>query len=175
MDFPSVVKRKPLQAGKLVGILLTVVLGAGGFFRIFNANAIVDNPTLADGQFLALILLPLVSFGLVLVVFVETLFTGYRSLRSNASITDQLTGQAGYTLLRGAEAAVAVIGVTIMFIALPVLFAESTPAPAGVGIMLLLMAVGLGILFISFIRSFAEIFVYDSNPVSKIQNSSTVK
>lgn len=163
IGLPSVVKRKPLQAVKFVGILLAIVLGVGGFFRIINAKAIIDGPLLGDGQFLALILIPLLSFGLVFVVFVETLITGYRSLRTDESVKEQLTGRAGYLLLRGAEAAVAV---TIMFIAVPVLFAESTPAPAGVGIMLLLMAVGLGILIASFIRSFAELFIYDGSPVS---------
>lgn len=157
---PNVVKQKPLQAGKLVGILLTLVLGVGGFLRIINATAVIGDPRLGDGQFLALILIPLISLGLVFLVFVETLVTGYRSLRSDESIKNQITGRSGYVLLRGAEAAFAIVGVTIIFTALPPLFAESTPAPAGVGIMLLLMAVGLGILGMSFIRAIAELFVY---------------
>ena len=162
----SVVKRKPLQAGKFIGILLAIVLGVGGFFRIIDAKAIIDGPMLGDGQFLTLLLIPLISFGLMFVVFVETLITGYRSLQADESVKEQLPGQTGYVLLRGVEAAVAVVGVTIMFTSLPVLFAESTPGPAGVGIMLLLMAVGFGILFVSFIRSFAELFIYDGSSAS---------
>lgn len=160
---PSVVKQKPLQASKFVGILLTLVLGAGGFLRVIDATAIIGDPRLGDGQFLALILLPLIGLGLVVLVFVETLVTGYRSLRSDEPITDQIAGRAGYVLLRAAEAAVAIAGVTLMFTALPSLFAESTPAPAGVGIMLLLAAVGVGILVTSFIRATAELFVYGGN------------
>lgn len=159
----SVVKKKPLQAGKFGGILLALVLGIGGFFRFIDARAIIDGPTLGDGQFLALILIPLVSLGLVVLVFVETLITGYRSIRADVAIRDQLTGRPSYILLRGAEAAIAIVGVTIMFTAVPVLFAESTPAPAGVGIMLLLMAVGLGILVTSFARSIVELFIYDGS------------
>lgn len=156
----SVIRRKPVQAGKFVAILLSIVLGVGGFFRIIDVTALIDDPLLGDGQFLALVLLPLVSLGLVLLVFAETLVTGYHVIRSDESLTEQMAGRVGYVLLRGAEAGVALVGVTIMITALPLLFTESTPAPAGVGIMLLLMAVGLTILFTSFVRSSAELFVY---------------
>lgn len=157
---PSVIKKKPLQAGKFGGILLSLIFGIGGFFRIINATAIIDNPLLGDGQFLALVLIPLLSFGLVILVFIETLVTGYHILRSKSSFKDRIAGRTGYLVIRGAEAAVAIAGMTVMFAVLPTLFAESTPAPAGVGAMLLLMAVGLGILVASFVRSAAELFVY---------------
>lgn len=155
-----VIKRKPLQTGKFVGVLLALVLGIGGFFRIIDATALTGNSLLGDGQFLALVLIPLVSLGLVVLVFVETLVTGIRVLRSDESIQDHITGRVGYVLLRSVEAIIAVVGVAVIVTALPSLFAESTPAPAGVGIMLLLMVVGLGILFVSLVRSFAELFVY---------------
>jgi formate-dependent phosphoribosylglycinamide formyltransferase (GAR transformylase) len=74
--------------------------------------------------------------------------------------SEQFSGRAGYILLRGVEAGIAIVGVLLMVAAIPVLFAESTPAPAGVGIMLLLMAVGLGILLTSFVRAGAELFIY---------------
>jgi hypothetical protein len=118
---------------------------------------------LGDGQFLALIVIPLVSLGLVCLVFVETLGTGYRILRSGTAIPEYVSGRGGYIVLRSAEALIALLGVTLMVTALPVLFAESTPAPAGVGVMLLLFAVGIGILFVSLVRSSVELFVY-GNP-----------
>jgi len=160
----SVVRQKPLQAGKFLGILLSLVLGVAGFFRVVDARALVDNPVLGDGQFLALILIPLLSLALVGLVFLETLVSGYRLFRSEESLGDWTAGRAGYLLIRGAEAAVALVGVAIVAAALPPLFAESTPAPAGVGIMLLLMAVGLGILVTSLVRSAAELFVYRGAP-----------
>jgi hypothetical protein len=52
-----------------------------------------------------------------------------------------------------------------MALAVPVLFADSTPAPAGVGVLLLLLFVGLGILLASFVRALTELVVY-GNPVS---------
>lgn len=155
------VRRRPLQAGKFGGILLTIALAVAGFFRVIDARAVVDNPLLGDGQFLTLVFVPLISLGLVAVVFVETLVAGYRGLRAEASVREQVTGRLGYVLLRGAEAGVAVVGVALMVTALPALFAESTPAPAGVGVMLLLLVVGLGILVASVVRSTAELFIYN--------------
>lgn len=158
---PSVVARKPLQAGKFGGILLTILLAVAGFFRVIDARAVIDHPLLGDGQFLSLVFVPLLSLGLVAVVFVETLVAGYRGLRAESPVREQLAGRWGYVVLRVAEAGVAVVGVALMITALPVLFAESTPAPAGVGIMLLLLAIGLAILVASFLRSAAELFIHD--------------
>lgn len=157
---PTVITEKPLQASKFLGILLVLALGVAGFFRILDARSLFDGPVLGDGQFLALIAIPLVSLGLVCLVFVETLVTGYRVMRSDTPISEQVSGRGGYILLRGAEATIAVVGVTLMVAALTPLFASSTPAPAGVGIMLLLFAVGVGILIVGFVRSAAELFVY---------------
>jgi hypothetical protein len=159
---PNVVREKPLQASKFVGILLALTLGVAGFFRIIEARRLLDGPLLGDGQFLALIAIPLVSLGLVCLVFVETLVTGYRILRSETAISEHVSGRGGYIVLRSVEALIALLGVTLMVTALPVLVAESTPAPAGVGVLLLLFAVGIGILFVSFVRSSVELFVYGS-------------
>lgn len=156
----SAVRRKPLQATKFLVIVLSLVVGIGGFLRIIDLSALVDGRLLGDGQLLALLLIPLVSLGLVFLVFIELLVTGYRALRAEEPITNQITGRTGYVLIRGAEAAIAIIGVMVIFAALPTLFAESTPAPAGVGILLLLMAVGLGILCTSLVRAATELFVY---------------
>lgn len=156
----GVVKTKPLQTAKFVGILLALVFAIAGFFRILEPGALTEGPMLLDGQFLALILLPLVSLGLVLLVSVETLVSGYRSLRSERALRDQIDGRVGYLFLRGAEAGLALLGVLLMAAAVPPLLAESTPAPAGVGIMLLLFVIALAILCVSFVRSAAELFVY---------------
>lgn len=156
----NAVSEKPLQASKFVGILFVLTLGVAGFFRILDAQRLIDGPALGDGQFLALIAIPIVSLALVCLVVVETFVTGYRVLRSDTPISEQASGRVAYILLRSAEAAVAVVGVSLMVAALPPLFAPSTPAPAGVGIMLLLFAVGIGILIVSFARSTAELFVY---------------
>lgn len=160
MGVQTAIRSKPLQSAKFVGILLSLVLGIGGFLRLFDARALIGDPILGDGQFLALLLIPLVSLGLVVLVTAETVVAGYRVLRAEASLDDRIDGRAGYLLLRGVEAGIAVLGVALMAAALPPLFAEGTPAPAGVGIMLLLLAVGIGILLASFVRSGAELFVF---------------
>ena len=102
----------------------------------------------------------MVSLGLVAVVFAETLVVGYRIVRSDRPFGERFRDRAGYRLVRGAEAAVAVVGVVLTVGALGPLFAESTPAPAGVGLMLGLFVVGLGILVASLVRSGAELFVW---------------
>ena len=161
----SKIRKTPLQAAKFVSILLSLGLGIAGFFRLIDATAIIGGPGFGDGQFLALILIPIASFFLVFVVFLETLVTGYRILRSKEPIMDQLNGRVGYLVIRGVEAAIAIVGMTIISATLPLLFAGSTPAPAGVGLMLLLMGVGIAILVASFIRASAELYVYDNSAI----------
>ncbi|ELZ40686.1 hypothetical protein C463_14625 [Halorubrum californiense DSM 19288] len=153
-------RQKPIQTGKFCGILLVLVLAFAGFFRIVDASLLVDDPRLADGQFLTLLLVPLVSAGLMVVIVTETVITGYNVIRTDASVTDQLMGRPGYVALRGAEAGTAVAGVLVMVAIVPRLFSEGTPAPAGVGLLLLLLAIGVGILALSLLRSFAELVVY---------------
>lgn len=155
---PASVRNKPLQAGKFGGILLALLVGVAGFFRIIDASAFIDDPLLADGQFLALILLPLVSLVLVIVVSFEAVVTVYRFLRAEGSVTGRIDSGTGYLLLRGVEAGIALLGVTIMLSVLPTIFADSTPAPAGVGALLLLMVVGMAVLVTSFVRSAVELW-----------------
>lgn len=131
----NTIKRKPLQAGKFTGILLTLVLGVAGFFRIIDVRGLVENPLLGDGQFLSLIPILLISLGLVCLVFVKTVVTGVRMVRSDESLMDQFTDRTGYLLIRGGAAVIAIVGVSIIATAVPPLFADSTPAPASVGIM----------------------------------------
>lgn len=158
----SVMKAKPLQTGKFVGILLTLILGVAGFFRLIDVGSVIEGTRLLDSQLLALILIPILSFALICIVFLELLVTGIQVLRSEQSLSEQISGRHGYVMLRGLEAILGIIGVLIMSAVIPVLFADSTPAPAGVGAMLLLMIVGIGLLIVSFIRSSAELFVYHS-------------
>lgn len=158
--FQRVVQRKPVQAGKFIGILLALTFGIAGFLRFINFTAVVGDPRLGDGQLLALLVLPLLSFGLVFVVFLETLVAVYHFIREDTPMTDRVTGRWGYFVLRGAESLIALIGVGIMVAVVPILFAASTPAPIGVGAMLLLGLVAVFILLASFARSAAELFVY---------------
>lgn len=158
--FRSFVAAKPLQTGKLVGILLVLLLGFLGFFRILSADAVIDNPALADGQFLAIVFVPLLGLALVCVVVLETLVSGYRAVRSERPIREQLAARPGYVVLRTAEAAVALFGLALLGLALPVLLSESLPAPAGVGLMLGLLVVGLAILVAGFVRALFELYVH---------------
>jgi hypothetical protein len=159
-----VLREKPLQAGKFVGVLLALGLAVAGFLRLVDLGGAVGSPLLGDGQFLALLLLPPVGLGLALLVSLEAAVSVYRAVRSDRSLVEQATDRPGYLLLRGTEAGVAILGVGIVAAVVPVLFAGSTPGPAGVGILLLLFVVGIGILCASLVRSAAELFVYGASP-----------
>ncbi|GAD53547.1 hypothetical protein MBEHAL_2307 [Halarchaeum acidiphilum MH1-52-1] len=152
---PAAVERTPLQAAKFVGVLAALALSVLGFTRVLSGPGL-----LFDGQFLALVLTPLVALALVTVVCCETLYSVSRVIRSDATLAEQVSGRIGYVLLRGVEAAIGVGGALFIASLVPALVDESTPAPAGVGITLIAMAVGLGILVASLVRAAAELFVY---------------
>lgn len=159
-EFFTVWRRKPVQAAKFIGIIGAFLFGVTGFLRLIDFTMLMGDPRLGDGQLLVLLVLPFLSFGLVLVVFFETLRDGYRVLRAETTVREQVTGRWGYVIIRGAEAAIALLGVGIMVTVVPVVFASSTPAPIGVGAMLLLGVVAVFILITSFVRAGAELFVY---------------
>lgn len=150
----------PLQAAKLGGISLALLLGSLGFFRVVDPRGVVGAHPLVDGQFLALLLVPLASLALVAVVLAETAVAGYRALRADASLRAQAADRPGYLAVRSVEAGVAVLGLVLVLLAVPVLLAAATPAPVGVGIMLGLLAVGVGILAASLLRSAAELVYF---------------
>lgn len=157
VGLPAVCRRKPLQALKFTGVLLALVLGVSGFARLVSLEWVAGGALAGDGQFLALIGLPLVALGLVVIVAGETLVTLVRVGRAEAALTEPLRARPGYVLVRGLEAGVAVAGVALMATAVPVLFAADTPAPAGVGILLLLAGVGVAILAATLLRSGVEL------------------
>lgn len=157
----SFLTHKPLQASKLVGISLVLVLGIAGFLRLANAAMVIDNPLFADGQFLAVLFIPLASLALIGIVVLETLVSGYRVLRSERSIRTRVAGRPGYLLVRGVETAAALLGAVLIVFTAPILFAESTPAPAGVALMVALMVVGFGVLVASLVRAVLELYWFD--------------
>ena len=98
------IKAKPLQACKLaagLGTLLVTVLA-------------VFNPLPGNGWEI-LLLAPVIALGLVLVVTAETLVAAYHALRSDIRLTDQLSAQPAYTLVRTSEVAIPLVG-TVAFV-----------------------------------------------------------
>lgn len=156
----SVAREKPVQTGKLLSIVLALVFGITGFLRIIDISFMFGRGMIGDSQFLVLLLIPLVSIALVFVVFLETIVTLYRVVRSPSPIRTHLSGRVGYVGVRVAESVVAVLGIVLLISVVPVLFAPDTPSPVGVGIMLLLFLIGITILVASFIRTTVELFVY---------------
>lgn len=156
----SFITNKPLQAGKLTGILLTLGLGIAGFLRLIPVNYSVDSPLLVDSQFLALIGIPLLSLVLVGVVILETFVAAIRLFRSDRSIRAHVPSNLWYALVRIVEAIVALLGVGLIVLGVGTLTSSSLPAPAGVGLLLGLMLVGIGVLFTSLLRTLVELYYH---------------
>lgn len=156
----SFIKSKPLQAGKLAGILFTLGLGIAGFLRLVPIEYSVDSPLFVDSQFLALIGIPLLSLVLVGVVILETFVAAIRVLRSDRSIRSHVSSNIWYALVRLVEGTVALLGVALIVLGVGTLTSSSLPAPAGVGLLLGLMLVGIGVLFTSLLRTLVELYYH---------------
>lgn len=154
----SLFVRKPLQAVKLIGIALVIVLGIGGFFRFLSVPADPGAPLAADSQLLVIVGIPLVGLLLIGVVVAETLVSGVRAILGDRSLRQRALDRPGYTAVRLLEAGVAVLAVVMMATIVPIILAESTPAPVGVGAMLALLVVGLVVLGASLLRAIVELY-----------------
>lgn len=152
----SFVATKPLQAAKLGAVLLTIVFAIGGFFRLFSP---VPSP-FVDWQLTALLLVPFLSLLLVLVVTLETVVAGYRIVRADDRWIARLTARPTYTIVRGVEATIALLGTVAMYSALTTLADGPIPAPAGVGLALIFFALGLLVLVASLARTLVEYYYH---------------
>ncbi|MFW6320430.1 MAG: hypothetical protein ACOC0Z_01155 [Halohasta sp.] len=151
---------RPLQASKLIAVILGLLFGFVGTVRFLGAGRVVDGSVLADGEFLALVFVPVVGLAVIGIVSVETLHAGYRVLRAERSIQLQASGRVGYVLIRGIEAATAVVGLAVIAELAPRLFAYAMPAPTGVGPLFGLTGVGTAVLVASLVRSAAELWYF---------------
>lgn len=142
-------RSKPLQAVKFAAIIAVLLYaGLGIFGRILDQGA---GP----------LLLPIVfSLALTLVIAVEALRSGYLALRADGPLGRQVAARPGYTVVRVAEAAIAIIASGV-FIAI---FTAATDGPmAGPGaIGLALIGAGLGLLVIgaSLVRTLTEYYFH---------------
>lgn len=145
---PHFVAARPLQACKLVALLGGLGFAAIGFFQV-----------VADLQLAALLFVPVLGFGVCLVVAVETLVAGYRLSRADEPATARATARPVYTVVRVGEAAVAVLAVA-GFVALIASIPEGPMAgPGAIGLALVLFGIGVVVIAVSLVRTLAE-YVY---------------
>jgi len=135
------------------------VFGIGDFVRVISMDAVVDNP-LTDGQFLALVFVPVVGVAVIGIVTVEAVLTGYHVVCSDDSIRAQASGRLGYILIRTIEAGVAVVGLLFVVLTASTLFSYSMPPPVSVGLLVGLTAVSGAALIASLVRSVTELWYF---------------
>lgn len=145
---------QPLQACKLAAIIVVVSISVAVF------GELVSNPSV-----MSLFLVPLLGLGLVLVIGVETLLASYRFIRSGESLTDRLLARPVYTLVRGVELVLALLGVGLFIAVIVALPPGPMAGPGAIG--LWMITVGLGVLVVggSLVRTFAEYYRYRSSTV----------
>lgn len=147
-------RTQPLQACKLAAIIVVVSISVAVF------GELVSNPNV-----MSLFLVPLLGLGLVLVIGVETLLASYRFIRSGESLTDRLLARPVYTLVRGVELVLALLGVGLFIAVIVALPPGPMAGPGAIG--LWMITVGLGVLVVggSLVRTFAEYYRYRSSTV----------
>ncbi len=140
---------KPLQAAKFILVVLVLVLGLLGFYRVVPGR-----------QLDALLLVPVASFALAVVVAGETLVATYRVARADDPPTARLAARPTYTVVRAVEAAAAVLvvgGIVGAFAALP---DEPPPGPGVIGLLFVFGGLGLLVLVASLVRTTTEYVYY---------------
>lgn len=142
------VAARPLQACKLVAVLGGLGFAAIGYVQVVPAL-----------QLAALLFVPVLGFGVGLVVAVETLVACYRLARADESATARATARPVYAVVRVGEAAIAVLG-----IAAAVAFTASIPegpmsGPGAFGLALVLFGIGVVVIAASLVRALTE-YVY---------------
>lgn len=141
------IQSRPLQAGKLVAVVVTLPFASGVVYGL-----------VPDQGLAGLFLVPLLGLGLALVVAAETLFAGYRSIRSGSRLTDRLEGHPTYSIVRVVEVVLVVLSSGAFAYIVGTLPEGPMAGPGAIG--LWMMMVGLGLLIIggSLLRTLTEYY-----------------
>lgn len=145
-------RAKPLQACKLVAIIATLLFVTIGVFGL-----------IPNQGFTSLFLLILISLGLALIVTVETLFTGYRSLRTDGPLSDQFTNHPIYNIVRTGEIVIGIISAGMFIFIIGTLPDGPMAGPGAIGLLFIMSGLGLLILGGSLIRTLTEYYYHRHN------------
>lgn len=143
------VTAKPLQAGKLVGIL-----GALGFAVVGLVGIVPDQ------QSRVLLLVAFLGPVLTLVILVEALVAGYRAARAPEPATDRLTARPAYTAVRTGEFLVAGLTAGTLVGSIATLPGEPVPELGAMGLLFVGVLLGLLVLVASLVRTLAEYYYH---------------
>ena len=146
------VRAEPLQACKLTAIVALLLYSTGVFFGVVPSQGITS-----------LFLVPLLAFALALVVTAEALFTGFRSVHTDGSLTDRFTDRRVYVIVRAAEVVLAVLPVGVVVAIVAALPDGPMAGPGAIGLFFVLIGLGLLVLGGSLVRTVAEYYYYRQN------------
>lgn len=139
----------PLQAGKLASIVVVLPIGAAVFFGLVPYPGV-----------LGLFLLPLLGVGLTVVVVVEALITGYRSLRAGRPITGWLSDCPVYGVVRAGEFVAAVLPVAALAYLLGTLPDGPMAGPGAIGLWMIMVGLALVVVVGSLVRTLSEYYYH---------------
>lgn len=139
-------RSEPLQAGKLVTIVVVLLYAAAATFG------------LVPGGLQALLFTAVFSLGLALVIVAETLRAGFRATRADEPLGRRLAHRPVYTAVRAAEALIAILASSAVVVS----FSVFTPVagPGAIGLLFVVVALGLLILGASLVRTLAEYYYH---------------
>lgn len=140
-------RSNPLQAGKLLAIVVIVPVALGVFFGFLPHQSTTS-----------LFLLPLLSLGLVFAVFVELLLVGFRYLQSGTLWPNRAAPSFGYRLVRLWEIVAAIGSVGAFAVIIARLPDGPMAGPGAIGLWLLMVGLSSVIVVGSFIRAMAEYY-----------------
>ncbi len=144
---PSFHRSEPLQAAKLVGTVVTLVLVTARFVGLLPGQSVGS-----------LFLVPLFALALVFVVASETLLAGYRALRSDGTLSDRLRNRPVYALVRAGEAGFAVLAAGAFVIIVWSLPDGPMAGPGAIGLLFVMVGLGLLVVVGSLVRTLTEYY-----------------
>jgi|GEM_PF-2011677 len=127
-------RQQPLQAGKLAGSLVVVLLAVATIAGVFPSHDLASN----------LLLAVLLSFALALVILLETLLGLYRIIRDDRSLLAQFRDNRLSAVARTFESLAALSAVVLVVAVISMIPAGPMAGPGAIGLMFIL--VGLAIL-----------------------------
>lgn len=147
--FRQYFEARPLQAGKLLAILAILVFSIGAIIGLVPGVEITS-----------LFLVPVLSIALAILIIAETVLAGYRSLRTDRSVTDWVADKPVYATIRAVEVlAVGLSGGAFVYVI------DSIPngpmsGPGAIGLFFIVLGIAAVILGASLLRSLSEFYYY---------------
>lgn len=142
-------RARPIQAGKLVAIVVALPIGGAVFFGLVPYPGV-----------LGLFLVPLLGVGLTVVVVLEALSAGFRALRAGRPTAGWLGDRPVYTVVRAGEVVAAVAWVAALLYVLSTIPDGPMAGPGAIGLWLIMVGLALVVVVASLVRTLVEYYYH---------------